>query len=49
MTNFGAQLPPVAGLSPAAAPEGGAVGPVQSGWRLGSSPRTSWPCWGSPR
>jgi ABC-type dipeptide/oligopeptide/nickel transport system permease subunit len=34
MTNFGAQLPPVAGLAPAAAPEGGAVGPVQSGWRL---------------
>lgn len=34
MTNFGAQLPPVAGLPPAAAPEGGAAGPVQSGWRL---------------
>jgi ABC-type dipeptide/oligopeptide/nickel transport system permease subunit len=33
MTNFGAQLPPVAGLAPAA-PEGGAAGPVQSGWRL---------------
>jgi peptide/nickel transport system permease protein len=32
VTNLAPQLPPPSGLTPA--PEGGAVGPVQSGWRL---------------
>lgn len=34
MTNFGAQLPPSGELAAALTPEGGAIGPVQSGWRL---------------
>ena len=48
MTNFGAQLPPEAGLRHAGRPEGGEVGPVQSGWQLAaaSSSRTGWPCSG---